>query len=38
MIKIIKCNTKDELDDLERLKIKEYDSFNNGYNKTNGND
>lgn len=36
-IKIIKCETKDELDKLEKELIYEYDSWNNGYNRTSGN-
>ncbi len=36
-IKIIKCNTKDELDKQEKKLIYEYDSWNNGYNGTSGN-
>ena len=36
-VKIIKCSTKDELDDVEKKLIEEYDSFKNGYNKTSGN-
>ena len=36
-VKIIKLQTKDELDDTERKLIEKYDSFENGYNKTNGN-
>ena len=35
--KIIKCETKDELDKLEKQLIYEYDSWNNGYNGTSGN-
>ncbi|MCI5714695.1 MAG: GIY-YIG nuclease family protein [Firmicutes bacterium] len=36
-IKIIPCETKDELDKLEKKLISEYDSWNNGYNGTSGN-
>lgn len=36
-IKIIPCETKDELDKLEKKLIFEYDSWNNGYNGTSGN-
>jgi len=36
-VKIIKLNTKDELDRTEAELIEEYDSFNNGYNGTAGN-
>lgn len=36
-IKIIKCETKDELDSLEKRLIYEYDAKNSGYNGTNGN-
>lgn len=36
-IKIIKCETKDELDRTEKKLIYEYDSWNNGYNGTSGN-
>lgn len=36
-IKIIHCETKDELDKTEKRLIEEYDSFNNGYNGTAGN-
>lgn len=36
-VKIIRLNTKDELDATEKMLIEEYDSFNNGYNGTNGN-
>ena len=36
-IKIIKCETKDELDSLEKQLIYEYDSWNRGYNGTSGN-
>lgn len=36
-VKIIRLNTKDELDEMERDLIEEYDSFKNGYNGTNGN-
>lgn len=36
-VKIIPCDTKDELDDLERKMIYEYDSMKSGYNGTNGN-
>lgn len=35
--KIIRCETKDELDSLEKKLIYEYDSWNNGYNGTSGN-
>lgn len=35
--KIIKCETKDELDYLEKKLIYEYNSWNNGYNGTSGN-
>lgn len=36
-VKIIKCETKDELDETERELIELYDSFRNGYNGTGGN-
>lgn len=36
-VKIIKCETKDELDRKEKKLILEYDSWNNGYNRTSGN-
>ncbi len=36
-VKIIPCETKDELDRTEKRLIEEYDAFNNGYNGTNGN-
>ena len=36
-VKIISLKTKDELDNVEKQLIEEYDAFNNGYNKTNGN-
>lgn len=36
-VKIIKCQSKDELDKKEKELIELYDSFNNGYNGTNGN-
>lgn len=36
-VRIIKCDTKDELDDTERELIELYDSFKNGYNGTAGN-
>lgn len=36
-LKIIRCETKDELDNLEKKLIYEYDSWNNGYNGTSGN-
>ena len=36
-IKIIPCETKDELDKLEKELIAEYDSWVNGYNGTSGN-
>lgn len=36
-VKIIPCNTKDELDRTEKQLIEEYDSFKTGYNGTNGN-
>lgn len=36
-IKIIKCETKDELDRVEKQLIYEYDSWNIGYNGTSGN-
>lgn len=36
-VKIIPCDTKDELDELERKMIYEYDSMKSGYNGTNGN-
>lgn len=36
-IAIIPCETKDELDELERKLIKKYDSYNFGYNRTQGN-
>ena len=35
--KIIPCNTKDELDLMERNLISQYDSWNSGYNGTSGN-
>lgn len=35
--KIIRCETKDELDSLEKKLIYEYDSWNSGYNGTSGN-
>ena len=35
--KITKCETKDELDRLEKELIYQYDSWNNGYNGTSGN-
>lgn len=36
-VKIIPCNTKDELDIVEAENIEYYDSFKNGYNGTSGN-
>lgn len=36
-LKIIPCKTKDDLDRTEKKLIQEYDSFNTGYNGTNGN-
>jgi len=36
-VKIIRLETKDELDATEKALIEEYDSFNNGYNGTSGN-
>ena len=36
-VKFYKCDTKDELDAMERQLIEEYDSVNNGYNRTAGN-
>lgn len=36
-VKIIRCQTKDELYKLEKMLIEQYDSFNNGYNGTGGN-
>lgn len=36
-IRIIRCETKDELDRMEKELISEYDSWNNGYNGTSGN-
>lgn len=36
-LKITRCETKDELDSLEKKLIYEYDSWNNGYNRTSGN-
>ena len=36
-VKIIRLETKDELDRTEKELIEEYDSFNNGYNGTSGN-
>lgn len=36
-VKIIPCETKDELDNTERDLIKKYDSFQSGYNGTGGN-
>lgn len=36
-IKIIPCLTKDELDSTEKALINKYDSFNSGYNGTQGN-
>ncbi len=36
-IKIIECSTKDELDEMEKSLIEQYDSFRNGYNGTGGN-
>lgn len=35
--KIIRCETKDELDSTEKHLIEEYDAFNSGYNSTKGN-
>lgn len=37
LYKIFFCETKDELDNLEKKYIEIYDSFKNGYNSTNGN-
>lgn len=36
-VKIIPCETKDELDKTERNLIEEYEAFSSGYNGTNGN-
>lgn len=36
-VRIIRLDTKDELDKKEKELIEEYDSFTNGYNATNGN-
>ena len=36
-VKIIRCNTKDELDNTEKQLISDYDSWKNGYNGTSGN-
>ena len=36
-VKIIRCETKDELDKTEKELIEYYDSFRNGYNGTGGN-
>jgi hypothetical protein len=36
-IKIIECETKDELDRTEKQLIEDYDAWNNGYNGTSGN-
>lgn len=36
-VRIIRLNTKDELDRKEKELIEEYDAFNNGYNGTSGN-
>lgn len=36
-LKIIPCETKDELDRTEKQLIEEYDAFQSGYNGTNGN-
>lgn len=36
-VKIIRLNTKDELDKMEKQMIADYDSWNNGYNRTSGN-
>ena len=36
-VKIIRCNTKDELDRTERELIEAYDAYGNGYNGTSGN-
>lgn len=36
-VKVIRCETKDELDRTERELIEVFDSFNNGYNATSGN-
>lgn len=36
-LKIIKCTSKDELDRTEKNLIYQYDSYNNGYNGTQGN-
>lgn len=35
---VAKCNSKEELNDLERKLISEYDSFKSGYNMTEGGD
>lgn len=37
-IKIIELETKDAMDEREKELILQYDSFNSGYNRTNGND
>ena len=37
LYKFYPCQTKDELDALEKLKIEEYNAFGKGYNKTGGN-
>lgn len=36
-IKILRCETKDELDTMERDLIEIYDAYSNGYNGTSGN-
>jgi predicted GIY-YIG superfamily endonuclease len=36
-IAIVPCKTRDELDELEKHYINEFDSFGKGYNKTGGN-
>lgn len=36
-VRIIRLNTKDELDKKEKELIEAYDAFNSGYNETNGN-
>lgn len=36
-IKILQCETKDELDKIEKEYIEFYNSFSHGYNGTNGN-
>lgn len=37
VVAIVFCDTKDELDSLEKFYIAKFDSFYNGYNKTSGN-